>query len=482
MVINMGKEKRAAKPRDTAKEAREIAKWERQAKRRKPNFYLLYLILIVTVMYVVDEIATAIGTQMRTEIAGGLFGAHGDRSLSVLGTVNFVATLFLLFGVLVKPLADRYGRKLFLILNTFGMGLGMFFIFLSPNIPVFILGTIIMGFFIPNDIQVLYIMESSPGQHRAKIYSVIKSLAALGIMLVPLFRRIFMTDVSLWRMVFLVPALLGMGAAIFGLLFVRETDTFIAQRLSYLRQSDAEREAAQQKNAAESSQGGFRPALKLIFAHKQLKWLTIITLLGFMASLITGNYQAIMTYGYAESYLREGLFANIDDALAAASIGPVTTSLFLFSICSALIQLIPGFIADWLGRKSASLVMTAVTLACFLAFFFGAGMGWSPYVIGSLSGIFVGSYWAIGDIRNIMVTESTPTNLRSSVTAVLGIVTIVGMLPVSVLGIVLIGIFGNASVGMVSLAIAAPALFASLILLLTKTRETKGSDLAKVEG
>jgi MFS family permease len=130
-----------------------------------------------------------------------------------------VAIPFSLLSLFYKPLADRYGRKIFLIINTLGMSAAMFVIFLSGNLYLYLAGVCIMSFFIPHDMQVVYIMESAPPKYRATMYSIVKAIATFGIMLVPLFRRILMTEASEWRMVYLVPAVLGMVISFIALIF-----------------------------------------------------------------------------------------------------------------------------------------------------------------------------------------------------------------------------------------------------------------------
>ena len=49
--------------------------------------------------------------------------------------------------------------------------------------------------FIPNDVQVMYIMESAPEQHRAKLCSMTKTIAYIGVAGIPFLRMAFMGDV-----------------------------------------------------------------------------------------------------------------------------------------------------------------------------------------------------------------------------------------------------------------------------------------------
>ena len=46
-----------------------------------------------------------------------------------------------------KSLADHYGRKLFLALNTFGMGVGMLICMLAPNPVVYLMGVGVINFY-----------------------------------------------------------------------------------------------------------------------------------------------------------------------------------------------------------------------------------------------------------------------------------------------------------------------------------------------
>ncbi len=461
------------------KEQKEIEKWEREKARPRGKNYVFYLMLMMSIVYVTDEVASQIGTQMKAEIALNLFA----NRVSLLETLSLVGIVAVVFTIFYKPLSDRYGRKLVLIINTLGMGVGMFLIFLSNNIPLYITGALMIGFFVPHDVQVVYILESSPAKHRAKIYAIIKAVATLGVLLIPLFRRIFMKDTANWNMVYLIPAIIGIVVALAALFLARESDSFIEHRLTYLRMTDEERAAAKQAKDAAGAQGGIGPALKYAFSHKQLKWLMIISMLVFMGALITQNYQIIMSHGYAKSLLAAGTFTDLEQAIDAAGVGPVTTALFMFPISSALFQLIPGFLADGIGRKPTTAITAATAIVCFTLFFIGSANNWSPYLIGLLCGAFVGSYWATTDVAGgMMISESSPTNLRASILAVQGMMTFIVLVPIMILNPVLIGIFGNDAIPYISLFVGMPGMILALIFLLTKTHDTKGVDLDKVTG
>lgn len=464
------------------KREKEIRKWEREKARPKRGFYMALLVFIICIVYVTDEIASQIGTLMKTEIATDLLAKYGESSIGVLDLVGMIAMPFSLISLIYKPLADRYGRKLFLVINTLGMSVAMFVIFLSDNLYLYIVGASIMSFFIPHDMQVVYIMESAPPKYRATMYSVVKSVATFGIMLVPLFRRLLMTEASEWRIVYLAPAVLGMVISFVALFFAKETDPFMDSRLRYLRMTDEEREAESLKKDAQGAQGGLSAAVKFVLKHKQLKWLYLTVALSTIGVLVTMQYQAIISFGYAENYLSQGLFKSLDSALESVMVNEVTSALFFFPIGSGVAQLIHGFISDRWGRKYSSIVMATITVVSIVLFSLGSENAWSPYIVGLFSGASVGAFWSCGDIIGLMVSESAPTNLRSSIISTQFIAMGAGYAVAYGVGLPLITILGNSAISKIVLGLALPGMVLSLIVLITKVKETKGANLQQVTG
>lgn len=460
---------------------KEIQKWEREKARPKRHYYIVYLIFLVSMIYVTDEIASQISTLMKTEIANDLMARFGEKSVGALDIISFIAIPFQALSIFYKPLSDRFGRKVFLVINTFGMAIGMIIIALSNGLALYILGSVLIFFFVPHDMQVVYVMESAPSKHRAKIYSSVKCIATLGVMLVPLMRKVFMTDASQWRMVYLVPAIIGLVSSFGALLFARETDAFIDSRLSYLRMTDEEIQKAKADKSSKELQGGFITGLKFALSHKQLRWVFIATALSNFGVIITMHYQVVMSYGFAKDIMSDGV-NSLEEALNMASVGPVTTALFMFPVGSALAQLIVGYLADKIGRKKTAVFMTVLTTVSFVALTIGANSGWSPYIVGVCCGGAVGGYWGLSDLDVIIVSESSPTNLRSSILSAMFLAMGVGYVVAYGVGLPLITVLGNSYVPVITLCIAVPGMIASLITLITKVHDTTGVDLDKVTG
>ncbi len=454
---------------------RSIAYWEKQKSRPRGKTYLVYMIFIVSLIYMIDEIASQIGMLMKTEIATDLLSKFGDSSVGMLDIVSIVGVPFQVLGLLYRPLADKWGRKLFLVINTFGMSLALLVIFLSQNVVMYVVGACVVQFFIPHDMHAVYIMESTPPKHRAKIYSSIKFVATMGVMLVPLLRKFLMSSVGEWREVYMIPAIIGLVTSFIALLLAKETEPFIETRLAYLNMSEEER-IAEKKNA-QKAQGGLITSFKFAIKHHQLRWLYIATAFVNLGFIGTINYQPIMTFRFAEFM---GGYA--EDIMNAVSLGPVTAALLIFPVGCATSQLFMGFISDKWGRKPAAIAMAALSLISFLVFFFGARYGMDAYVVGLFCGAFIGSYYALNDVIIMMVGESSPTNLRSSTMSAQFIVTAVGVvvsfgvwLPISML-------VGDQAMGLTSLCLLVPGFIAALVILWIFTADTKGIDMETVTG
>lgn len=459
---------------------KEIARWEKEKARPKRNYYIVYLIFIIALIYAVDEIASQIGTLMKTEIANDLFKT--GNSASLLDILSGLAIPFQAVGLLYRPLADRWGRKLFLLVNTFGMSAALLVIYLSDNIPLYFIGACIVQFFIPHDMHVVYIMESSPSKHRARIYSSIKFFANIAVMLVPYLRDKLMTDVSEWRNVYFIPAIVGIVVCFIALMCARETDAFIESRLQHLRKTPDELEREKKEADAANKQGGLIPALKFAWKHKQLKWLYIVSSvanIGFIASI---NYPIVLNYGYASNLFSSGAAATLEEAVATVGVTTYTEAIFLYPLGLAIAQVIMGFISDWKGRKAAAVTTAFNCVLSYVLFSVGAYCNWNPLITGFFCGAAIGSYYSTNDVIIMMIGESAPTNLRSSAMSAQYIVTAVGFVLSFVLSMPFTLTIGNTAMAACCFALLVPGFTSALVLLIKKTHDTTGIDMDTVTG
>ncbi len=459
------------------KKEKELAYWKKQYDRPKGKGYFWYLVLIIALIYAVDEIASQIGNLMQTEIANDLF--NSPSAVTILNLLQVIAIPFQVIGIFYRPLADRFGRKTFLVINTLGMSLALFIIFLTPNAMVYFFGACLIMFFIPHDMHVVYIMEVAPKKSRAITYSVVKFFANMAVMLIPLLRQWLMETAGQWRKVYFIPAIVGIIVSLIALLCSRETDAFIESRIRYLSMTEEELEAEKQKKTAQDAQGGLVAALKFGFSHKQLRWVFICFALAGIGVIGVMNYQAILTHSYAISI--HG--SNTKEFLDLVSTNEVNRAIVLYPIGMALSQVIMGFISDKFGRKPAAITVAANCIVSFLVFFLGArGNYLNPEIIGFFCGTFVGSYYSTNDVLIMMASESAPTNLRSSATAAQTVVGFAGYGVAYLLNMALAFIYGDGIMGTVALCLLVPSFVITLIALIRKTHDTKGLDLDTVTG
>lgn len=454
-----------------AKEQKELAKWKKEQARPQRKSYLVYLIVVLSLVFIMDSVATEICTKMKAEICGDLFGG----STAVMDTLGMLASAVMIAGAIYKSMSDRFGRKIFLVINTVAMGLGMFIVYLAGQLgsaAVYITGSLFITFFIAHDMHAVYVLETMPAERRFTMLSIVSAIASLGAILIPILRRAVMgNNTDLWNRVFLVPAVLAAVIGFIAMITARETDVFIRNRIRFLEMTEAEREAEKQQRRAESqAQGGLLSAFKFAFRHKQLRWLFICTMFVSVAMIGTMYYQQIMTYGYEVTY-------------GAATPEVVTDALMVMPVIGAIFTLAKGFISDKFGRKPVAVVMASLTLIGIVGFFLGITFAWSPVLVGIFTGMYTGGYWCTSDaIGGNMCAEAAPTNLRASVLGAQSLCNMVGM-GVSYPAMILVSIIaGNGALGITCLLCVAIPLVATIVLFLAKVAETKGIDLGTVRG
>lgn len=464
------------------KKQREIAKWEKEKSKAKAPGYMAYFLLIICIVYIGDEVVTQLGGQMQSIIASQLFApiVGAEFAVARLAALSSVTGVASALAFLYKPLCDKYGRRPFLVLNTLGMGVGTVLISLATNIPVYLIGAAFTAFFTPHDMQAIYIQECAPAKYRASIYSTIKAIATLGMFMIPVLRSVFIpgTDLSGWRYVYLVPGVITAVAAVAAFFLIKESDAFVDNRLRQLKMTDEEIAAAKaNKKDASQAQGGLIKSLKLAFRNKQIRWLVISYGFIMWGMIVTMYYETTMTQGYAKQFLAQGM--DMETAKASAT-ALVTQALMLFSVGSALFQFFPGFLADSLGRKKTAIIMSASVVTTFLLYFIGANNNWNPYIVGFFCGACIGSYWYTGDLMGLMISESTPTNLRASMLAVQPMVSGAIFSVAMVAVMVLTNILGDAYIGVCTVATIVPGMLIGLIMMMFKVKETNGVDMGAV--
>ncbi|MBQ7859774.1 MAG: MFS transporter [Faecalibacterium sp.] len=452
-----------------AREAAELARRQKEQNRSTPKGYLWYLLVILSIVYIVDEITSAMGSSMQSEVVTDFFVNRLGLDYNT-GLASFTAMSAPLYGIMIlmpfyKSLADKYGRKLFLVLNTIGMGVGLAICMVAPGPLAYLVGMALINLVMYNDMQVIYVMECAPEKHRAKLTSLTKAVALLGVTLIPILRDVFMgNDGSQWRKVFFVPACLAVVVGTAAIFLMRETPVFVAKRIAFLQLTDDERaaKAASEKQAADQSKGGVGRALKFIFAHRQIRSVTLCGVVFLFSTGVTSYYESIMKTG-------------------GMTTAQVTAAMYFIPFFNALMTAIGGFITDGLGRKKSAVLLSTVAFGGLVCFVLCANNGLPPAAVGISYGLFIGGLWSVADLLCLIIAgESTPTYLRASVLGTMSFISGIGSALSAV--VITVGMLFVPSIGMLCLYVCAPFMLLAIILLITQVKETKDVDLNTVTG
>ena len=451
-----------------AREQKELLRLRKaQEKPEGPN-YVKWIFVLVILVHIIDEIASNCSNYVQSSVVTDFFvigqGMTYENGLAVLASFSGITLLLQLVAPLYKSLADRFGRKPFLVINTFGMALGLLLCFLSSGFTSYIVGTMITTFFIAHDMQVVYILEVAPADKRTRFYGITKCIGSLGLALVPLFRGIFMgSDPTKWRMVYLLPVLIALIIATVCLVSARETKAYLTNRIQTLEKPLEDRIAEKQAAKAAKKQTrkvGFFATMGLLLKNKDLRWLVIAAnLYMFSTMAMTGYYESIMT--------SNGMTTE-----------QVTLALLGFPFVFAFLLLICGFFGDSIGRKKTALVMGITSIAAFSLFVVSCQNHWSPAVVGGLYGLYLGSYYQVGDYMWIMAAEKAPTENRASSTAAITMLSYVGLFSGLILLTVMLSM--NISITTGCMIVMIPTMILSMMVLMLKVKETKGTDLETV--
>lgn len=454
-------------------EKREIKRLEKMRSGARGSSYFLILLILIAIVNILDEVTSNLTVTVQSSFVTEFFvnnpfmGKYytyedGLAFHSGIGVFTYVLGIFTPF---YKALADKWGRKPLFVLSTLGMAAGLLVIHLSSSYIMFLVGFAIISFFMGHDIQIIYILEEAPHKHRAKIYSFLKSFGILGVILIPTLRDILMgDDATKWREIFLVPALIGFVAVGLVMLLAKDTKVFVNERLQYLsrpiEERQAEKELKKKQKEAQRNQSGVFNGVKYIFANKDTKML-IISHIIFDAAM-----PAIALY-FESSMHRAGM-----------STSEITKALFMVPVIYATVTFLSGFIADKAGRKTTVTLFSITCVLGYILFVTGILKGWDPYLVGSLAGLYQGSYWIGRDYMNVMMTEKVPTDIRASVVGAEGLLVIIGLAVgygVTILGMTAMPIWWAC------LAVAIPSVSVAAVMFTLKVKETKGVNLDEIK-
>lgn len=459
------------------KELQELDRRRKQLEKKPYNMYMLVLCVVVVLIHIVDEIASNLSNMVQSSVVTEFFvlgmGLEYNEGLATMAAVSAPLGMVSMLAPFYKSLADRFGRKMFLVLNTFGFALGLVICFFAEHYMVYLVGTAVISFFIAHDMQVVFILETAPKDKRATVYAVTKCLGTVGLVLVPVLRRVFLdADATNWRPMFGMPAIACIVVGLIGFFLIQESRVFIQSRIDHLEKPYEQRHPAKVRLSKEEKKelkkkqrkAGVFPAIKYLMTHnKDLRWLTLTYMVLSIGLVPIANYyESIMSTG-------------------GMTTGEITNAQFVYPFGFALIILVGGLIGDKFGRKMTSVVSGMLSIVSFCMFIYGASHGWNSYFIGALYSCFLGGYWTCLDYLSVMASEKVPTDVRGSTLGALSLLQMAACMVGAVGLTVSLAVFADVFVGTLCAVWAVPAIVGCMLITIFKVKETKGTDLDEIE-
>ena len=440
------------------KEAKEIQRLYRIRDRKDYHGYFFTVTLIIVLTRIANELSTNISTYIQSSVIKEFFvniGFTYQEGLSILTSISLASTAITMLAVFYKSLADHYGRKLLLIINAFGLATGMFLCYFSLNVYMYFAGVAIGSFFTQNDLQMVYILETSPKGKRTTYFSVIKALGILGMLLVPVLRDTVMAnDSANWRSIYLVPALICLVICLATWLLLRESKIFVNDCIHYLETPKEERSTKKKESLA------IGKAIRYIFKNHEI----LVPVIAYVSFGMCG----MATYMYVESVMTiNGLDAE-----------DVTKALYVYPFVYAGLTLAAGFVGDKIGRKAVIVPCGFLVIAGYILFIIGCVNHWNPYLIGFLNGIYLGSYFIASEFTGVMLMEKAPTGIRASVISASYVLLMVSCL----VGVgIMMFLMMKINLNFAAIMAIIPCMLVGTLIVLFKVKETKDNDLSNIK-
>lgn len=359
---------------------------------KKTRGYLIYLLFVLIFCQILDSYTSDGIAQRVTAVVYDFFPDRPfEEGLGVYTRAAAIISMGTYFAIINQWLADRFGRKILLVITTLLMGLIPLIQIFIKEFAVYAVFAFFLAIVTQADIWMIYINEEAPVGKNA-IWSYLVGFGGLvGAILIFVMRGMFITDdpaTSNWRGMLYLSVILGIILTIVIITTLKETDAFLYR-------------SAQRSAETDSIKMSFKEIFGTIFhSDRRRAYIAILAVSIFWA-------WGMMFLKYTEPFMMEYSLITSSEYNVVAIIGVLGLGIF---------TLITGFLADKIGRRFTfflySILYPAMTL---LSILWASQIGVSTTRI-VITGIFVavtyGTGYGMWTLISITTIELMPTETR----------------------------------------------------------------------
>jgi MFS transporter, SP family, galactose:H+ symporter len=376
-------------------------------------------------------------------------------------------------------IADALGRRLTLIIQAIIFGAGAILTSLAPNVIIFVIFRILIGFGIGAAAVVapMFIAEMAPPAIRGALVSFDQLAITIGILVAYLVDLAFAAAGMGWRPMFAVAVVPAVILAV-GMFFLSDTPRWLAGQG---RWEEAQRTLARVIGAAEAEEElhGIRISLE---NEEALPWIVRVRQLlrpGLRWALIVGVGLAVLqqfagistVIYYAPTIFEIAGFKTASTAILATSVVGVV------NVVSTVIAI---FLVDRLGRRPLLLIGAAgmMVMLTAIGFVFAIGPNKAAFLILACVILYIVSFAiSMGPVFWLMSSEIFPNRLRGTGASISTGANWAANLLVSITFLSLLHAAGNA----LTFWIYAFLALVTLVFVWFIVPETKGKTLEQIE-
>lgn len=422
-------------------------------KTSRSKSYFIYMIIILMCVEILDTYTTNFPNVIPSRIIAEFLSTYPiNVANSIFALCIAIASLGTYIVFFNQLMADRFGRKILLVLTVFGMGFSSLLIALSTDIVTYTIFLLTLYVFFSSDIWVIYINEESPPDKRAFWTNIVLIGGVTGSILLPVFRSIFISEtVSNWRGMTLFAIIWGLPLSLVIFLTFKET-----LKYEEIKESKAKKEQKANSNILKNN-------LKTIFTSVHKKEFFAILII----SLILGLNYIFVSLG--ESFISSSPNLNQND---------VNIVVLVMSLSVVFGYLITGITADRYGRKPLFYIYSILIPISILLIIIGSNLTEGAIILMCIgAGLLNITYWGLGVVIRITTLEIMPTNARGTGSGVKSLIQAVGITIGLLLSSLITFFFGLAT----SFVIISLLFFVNLPLIYYFLKETKGVNLSDVK-